>query len=125
MAILFRKLPVKLTEDERRTKTDQLVAKIQVRDGLEEDAKGAAADFKSRIKSCDTEIDQLSREIREWKETRDVECFEAVRHDRGVMELIRRDTLDVVEHRPLTRDELQTNLFPIEGGARAAGSESA
>jgi hypothetical protein len=107
-----RKLPVKLTEDEI-TQRGRGMAKFESdRIKLMESKKAAAADFKAKIDLCGESLSKLSRAIETGEEDRDVECEWNKDFVRKVADLVRMDTGEVVETRPLDADELQEKLFP-------------
>jgi hypothetical protein len=107
-----RKLPVKLTEDEI-TQRGRGMAKFESdRSALEESKKATADEFKAKINLCSESMGRLSRSINTGHEDRDVECEWIKNFARKVADLVRNDTGEVVETRPLDADELQEKLFP-------------
>ena len=78
---------------------------------LQEEAKSSAARFKGRLEELEAEGAQLSQAIRSRMENRLVECVESPSPSRGVVDLVRKDTGEVIDTRPMTLDERQDTLF--------------
>lgn len=123
--MITRKLPVKLTNEEVRLRGKRLAALQAEIASLETKKKAAADDFKSQIGERETEMSRLTREINEERELRDVQVTEEKNWELGEVHLIRLDTGEVVEIRPMTPQELKRpSLFPARGErAETAASE--
>lgn len=81
---------------------------------LEEQKKASAADFREQIKEKRRELQHLVREVRERAVDREVLCETRADLGAGVMETYRLDTGDLVRSRPLTWEERQGRLFPVD-----------
>ena len=120
-----RTLPVKLTADEIALKARELGQKISEHDQLEADKKSASDGFKTRIELADDAIRALGRVVRDGKEYREVEVEERRDEHAKTIETYRLDLGERIDVRPMTRDELQAELFPIEGGGKKRGRAAA
>jgi hypothetical protein len=107
----FRNLPVKLTEREMDAYGRTLDDKVSELVALELAKKQAADQFKGDIDRVERTVKILGHKVHTGIEDRDVECFWEPVYDRGVKELRRNDTMQVVETRPLTEEEKQRSLI--------------
>jgi hypothetical protein len=114
----FRQLPVKLTKNEVLTK-GKLAAKADIALGELEDQKAEVTkDYAERIKLKRKELDQLAREIDTGTEVRPVKCTPVARWRDYMMDIVRDDTRETVESRPMTHAERQMALDLEEMGDR-------
>ena len=110
-----RKLPVTLKREEVEMRARSLASTIKERQDLDEERAAAAANYKEQLKALDKHIGDLSEVVRTEQELRVVPCYEQ-RNDRlGTIEIIRDDTSQTIESRPMTAEERQTVLFPARG----------
>ena len=118
MTYITKQLPVEMTADQLVIKGRQLAdLNAQVRDiRLEKQAK--TAEYNGLLKALEQEIQTATTVIRKGTVDKDVKCEERVDPDRGVVELIRLDTGEVVEMREATHADLQRELFRLEGDGR-------
>lgn len=107
---LTRRLPVELTEDERRAKGDELARAVGERADVDVARKEAAASFKEQLEIVDDRISLLSEELRSGSEQRDVEVREEFDRSRYSVNIIRCDTDRIVEVRPATEEDRQRGL---------------
>jgi hypothetical protein len=108
-----RNLPVELTKDEIRLRGEELARKHAEWDEVENARKTAQTEAKGKIERIEAESKLLANNIRTGREYRDIEVRE-VRNDTTLsMDLVRQDTGEVIESRPLRTDELQTTIFDI------------
>jgi hypothetical protein len=117
----IRELPCDLTGDEQRQRGDELARKFQNLDALEDERKSVVAEAKGKIDATESEVRKLAQIVRERREHRPVECIWRRDDQRGVMELIRTDTSDVVLSRPMTEAERQHKLALIEDHSKKRG----
>lgn len=103
-------MPCVLTRDEKAVKSDELVKRLEEKDGLEERKKSAADDFKRLITAKDCEVRKLAREISTGIEYREVECEEILSFGRNQVDLIRKDTGEIVTSRTMRPEERQGAL---------------
>ncbi len=121
-----RRLPCKLTDQERQFKGDQLVQKMHAMEEAEDLFEVIRDSHKTRMKEFEKEISVLSRVIRERSEERDVEITENKDYESKTAQTVRLDTGEVVDTRPLTPQELQRPLsftpsLPMETPAQETG----
>jgi len=108
-----RSLKCKLTNkqlDERRDKLAEHVEKLR---GLESEKKSASAKFKELIERTEIDMVEVAIEIRERAEYRDVEIASEKDFKRGVEEVTRQDTGEIIQTRVLRPDELQGELYQV------------
>jgi hypothetical protein len=110
----YRTLPVMLTEDEVKQKGDVLATRIEERAKLDGERKAASERFKEELKEIDGDIGSLARQLRERKEHRVINCMWERDDARFSMVLIRQDTGEIVDTRPMRDDERQGSLFAEE-----------
>lgn len=108
----YRNLKCDLTKDEVNSRAEQVSILIGERDQMETKRKTVDGAAKEEIKSCDGDIGQLARQVRERAEYRDVECL--WENDGLTMALVRKDVGEIVWERPLTDSERQVKMFPAE-----------
>lgn len=113
-----RSLPVKLTQDEYTARADELARQVGRFDEVESTRKAQQTDFKSQLETIEGAIKSLSRIVRDKTEYREIRVYESRNDTALTMDIIRDDTGEVVESRPLRKDELQANLFSLEGGKK-------
>jgi hypothetical protein len=125
MGTITRTLPVKLTEAEIQQKANALAEKVDEQAVVKTLAKGAAADYKKRLEDLTADASALSRQIRSRSEDRPVECIESPDYHRGMMDISRIDTGEVVDSRQLSYEERQQELPRVARSGRApAGAKS-
>lgn len=117
-----RKLYCKLSEDERNERARQAVTLKEERDELEERAKVEHNAAKAKIKTLETQIDELATCAREGQERRDVDCLWRRDEEQLRMRLIRLDTGDEIDSRSMTDFERQLGLPRIGPEPKAEGA---
>lgn len=105
-----RILPVKLSKSEV-VERGQLAAQVLHKiDEAEAEKKRVAADVKERTEALESELRRLSYIVEREEEDRTVECswhFDFMKNEKN---LIREDTGEVVETKPMTDEERQIAL---------------
>lgn len=114
--MIVRHLDVDLTPDEVRHKGEQLAARLRDLEQLELALKDYKDKHKTRVGELESVTRLLASEVRSRKETRPVECHEVKDYERGVVDLVRVDTGEVVETRGMDPGERQTRLFSTTTG---------
>ena len=109
-----RSLPCVLTEPELLERGNRVADVLRDLEDLDEKRKQAAADFKGRIDVLDATARQLGKEIRTKTEYRMVEVVRETDYRRNVAEVVRSDTGEVIESRPLTPAERQMEIQPAK-----------
>ena len=107
---VMQDLPCVLSRDEKAVKSDELVKRLDEKEVLEERKKSAADDFKRLITAKDCEVRKLAREISTGIEYREVECDEILSFGRNQVDLIRKDTGEIVSSRTMRPEERQEAL---------------
>ena len=108
-------LPCQLTSTELDERRDKLVALVAKADALEDEKKMQATAIKGKIETVESEMRDLAYEIRTRKQQRPVEIKRDKDLIRGVEEIIRLDTGEVVETRHLSPHERQGELKLLNG----------
>lgn len=114
----YRTLSVDLTDEELNQKRDILVTRLDELDVVEQQRQAAAAGFKEQLKEIRGDIGSLAREVRTRKSSRVTACMWERDDARFSMVLVRQDTGEIVDTRPMHDDERQL-VFPV-GSADAA-----
>jgi uncharacterized coiled-coil DUF342 family protein len=107
-----RRLPVRLTRDEYDAKAQELTAKLMQVADLESDLAEMSKSMREKIKEENGNIKRLTTIVRSRQEDRDVECYEYRDSDRMIVQVIRQDTSEIVETRPMSASERQLVMFP-------------
>ncbi len=108
-------LPVKLTVDEVVKYAELAASKLHLQGEVEEKRKTVNKEFASTIATLINDQQRLARAISDHEELRPVLCFE--RFHAGTIEVVRKDTNEVVDFRAATTADLQTSLpLPAEDG---------
>jgi len=111
---MLRSLPVLLADDEIKILGETLARKDREKRNLEAEKKLNAQSFKDKIDTLDEDMRSLATTIRDGREYRPVECREEFNYERGIIEVMRVDTGEVVEQRRMTESERQGKLFERE-----------
>jgi len=103
-------LPCKLTKDEKAQAAKELAEKIDQLEALEETRKATMSEFKSKKENLQAQVLALGRQVREGTKLQSVECQLQLNYSKQRVRLIRLDTNEVIEERPMTDEEKQMNL---------------
>lgn len=118
---MVKQLPVKLTTKEMlQAGRDQADAQEQHQE-IERQAKQAASEYKGKLKQTAGTIIRLANLVRAGYEHREVKCEQVFDFDEGRVKIMRLDTAEIVEDRPLRADEGQMAL-PLTQAERIAKS---
>lgn len=79
-------------------------------DQLEEELATVKSQFKNTIKEQELLLSDRRRSLRQGYEMVDVECDEQMNWDEEVVEIVRCDTGEVLDTRPITEEERQMNI---------------
>lgn len=123
MKNIVRSLKVELTGDERRAKGEELARRMEEYDAVEASAKVASKAAKEKLEGIRERSKGLAREVREGAEMRPTDCHEVADYRNNVVHLIRDDTGEMVEERPMRLEERQASL-PTIGDAKKKRSEA-
>ena len=100
--------------DERKA---WLVTELGELERVESEKKAANTDFNGSIKLHKRRIRELYGAIVSGVETQTVQVFDRTDERRGCVEVVRVDTNEVLDTRPLTNEERQGDLFGEDGEA--------
>lgn len=129
MARMTRRLPVALTSKELDDRRDQLASCEEQEEKLEAQKKEVTSDLRDQLKDVRAQRKRVAKQIRTRSEERDVEIAEHLDDVRFTVSWIRQDTLEVVEERAMTEDEVararQGTLPGVAGGKGKKGRKPA
>ena len=108
-------LPVHLTEPEILQYGRDVARAVSDRERIKEEGKSIAKDYASKVAEQEAIIGKLSPRIHSGIETRDIECRQTKNWTRGTVQIIRTDTEEIVESRPMREDEKQVELAGVAG----------
>lgn len=106
-----RNIACTLTMSERDQRGQELAAANVKKAALLTKRSIAADTIRKEIKEADAEITRLTKIVGDGREMRDIVCATVERPDGKGMDVVREDTLDVIESRPFTPEERQGQLF--------------
>lgn len=105
--LIERKLPIPLTDDELLELGDQLAERMREIDEAEAAKKAAASSWKDRIDAMRASASEMAAVLRAKTKLAPVPCYTEHYLFAEVARVIRTDTLEVVETRKLTREEIE------------------
>jgi HD-GYP domain-containing protein (c-di-GMP phosphodiesterase class II) len=108
---ITKMLPVKLTSEEFDAKAHELTVAMDSRKVLDSELQQVKDTFKSKIATADATVTSLHKIVRERAELRPVPCTEGKDYQRSRVDVVRLDTGEIVEWRPMTQGERQEQLF--------------
>lgn len=103
-------LPCKLSEKDKAEAAEDLATAIQQGESLELERKSALGDFKKRKDNLLERIHNLTISVKDGIMMRSLECELKLNHTKLTATLIRPDTNEVFDERPMTQEEKQMNL---------------
>jgi len=106
--IRTRKLPCRLTLEERARYGSMLADKLSEIERLDEERKVKAAEYSASIKAVEAEMSRISAAVGAKEELRPVDTYEVFVS--GTMQTVRMDTKRVVSVRPATESERQLSI---------------
>ena len=109
-----RHLPCKLTDDEALRAGDELAQVIEDMSTEESRAQEVRAQLKASMTVLESRRSMLASKVRRREEYRDVTVLHLLRHD-GMVDIVREDTMAVLETRVASEDELQRDLIEDAG----------
>lgn len=107
-----RDLPVALTNEELRSRGEQLGLQLLTIDTMAEAHKAVRADQKAELGEAKAEAARLADIMRSGKEARPVDTAVLADFAAELAYVVRTDTSELVERRRLTADERQLRLGP-------------
>lgn len=107
---IMRLLPVRLTAKEAEARAQSLAAtKLEI-DRLSVEAKVMASNYKDQLKGLGEQLRRLANVVKAGEEQRDVPCDVTLDFTEGTYYVLRTDTGEFLDTRPLTEGERQLNL---------------
>ena len=103
-------LPCKLTTAERATAAGLLANAVENLKALEDEKKDVMADINARKKRLVKDLNTLSRHVKDGEATRSVMCELELNYNTLTATLTRKNTGEVVDERPMTEEEKQTQF---------------
>jgi len=103
-------LACKLTTQDRATAANQLAEAIQNLEALDIQHKTDTKNFNSLKQQFAGSVHRLSREVANGEAVRSVDCELRLNYTTLAASLVRTDTGEIVETRPMTEDEKQEDL---------------
>lgn len=107
---IMRDLPVQLTESELAAVAREIGRLNAERQGMEAQAKVASDQWKDRIRGVEARAADLATKAHEGQELRPTECVEEYDYRLGEVRVVRSDTGEKLETRPMTTEERQPSL---------------
>jgi hypothetical protein len=107
-----RNLPVILSEAELKVKASEFAREFRALDLMKEELKGITARKNNEIKHKALKVSVLSTVVDTGIEHREVECVQRQDREKLIIEIIRCDTGEVIQTRPMTANERQLIMFP-------------
>ncbi len=102
-----RTQPVRLTEDERSSKGQELAMALEEKKVLLQDLAALKQRYKAKVSDLDVTISALQEVVARGVEYRQVECMQRPNRVDGLVELLRTDTMQVILTRAMTREETE------------------
>ena len=106
-------LPCKLTEPEVLQYGRDLARAHADLDRIQDELDGIKADYQGKLAEQNASIGKLSGRVHSGIETRDVECTETKNWTKTTVAVVRNDTGDAIESRPMREDEKQMQITGI------------
>lgn len=108
-----RWLPCILTADELLERGRTLSEMIKEKAEIEAEKARVVRSFGERLKEANGEIARLSQTVRNRSESRRVQCEETWLYSQKVVSVVRTDTGEEIERRPIMDRELQTTMDDV------------
>ena len=108
--IITQILPVRLSDAEVLDVSRRAAETFRQRGFAEMEKKEAMAEFKGRIEALEREIHELQGIVSSQIEYRTIQCEKTTHRDLGEVVITRLDTGKIIETRPMTAKERQTEM---------------
>jgi hypothetical protein len=109
--VLMRQCRVVLEDADILERNSELMKILREKDEENERFDHVKESHKERIKELDKDFARIRHAIDTRSEYRDVECSEIYNFETWTVTVVRRDTNEQVEKRPMTMEERQSKLF--------------
>lgn len=107
---ITRKCPVDLTRDELLEAGEDLASAQSHLDATHAELKAVKSEYKGRLDEIASRIGRLTSKIGSKSEVRDVACVHTSDFTNGRIIITRTDTGKILEDRPMTESEKQTEI---------------
>lgn len=121
----FEELPCHLSAHEKLLKSESLAERLKDVHTVDAERKEAMADFKQRADELEKQVDKLALEVRTGREYRQVECFESASYSDSKVDIVRKDTGEVVRSRAMHPNERQEKMPFVDAHGEPATCEPA
>ncbi len=98
------------SEEEKAEIASNLTTKITEKNHIEDEKKSAMSSFKAQLDSMDAIINKLSVDYQNGYEFKLIECRVEYDYTKKIKSYWRKDNGELIVQRPLTPDELQTDM---------------
>lgn len=109
---LMQDLPCDLTDEDLLEKAKAASVAYDEQQTLETEKKAAASDFAEKIKAKESELAGLLDSIKTATANKPVKCVKLAFDRTGEVRIVRTDTGETIEERPMDDDERQRGMFP-------------
>jgi len=106
-------LPCKLTEQEVTAYGRDLARAYTERERIAKELTSVKEDYKAKIGEQEAAIGKFTSRVHSGIETREVECEETKNWTRATVEVVRLDTYEPIESRPMREDEKQMEMSGV------------
>lgn len=106
-------LPVRLSDNEIKLRGEKLADLLREIGVLDEEKKLESKKYSDKIKEKEIEANEVADAIRSGQEDRDVEIERRPDYTKEVVEVIRLDTGEIIASEPMTDEDRQLNLTPL------------
>lgn len=125
-----KEIKVKVKKSDQELKKDELVNVDREIQRVANEKAGDMAEYNQELKVLRERQRKLLDVIKDGEETIEVECVEEADERRLEVKIIRCDTGEVIDRRPMTADERQVGLSEVtekkkRGGRKPAAEDSA
>jgi len=103
-------LPCELGEKDKAEAADRLAKALEQAESFALEHKSVTGGFKSRTGALNEQIHRLMVNVRDGVEMRSIDCELRLNYTKLTATLVRKDTGEVVEERPMTSEEKQMEL---------------
>lgn len=105
------KLPVAIPPELVVLRADELAKAVREREAHAEEHRARMADDREKRAHFDEKISELATAVEQHTETREVEVVEYLVEGTGNLEVVRQDTLEVIETKAASAEDLQESIF--------------
>lgn len=119
-----KEIRVKVKKSEQEQKKDELVTVDREIQRVANEKAGDMANYNQDLKVLRERQRKLLDVIKDGEETLEIECVERVNERLGKVEVVRTDTGQIIDERPLTADERQLDFTEVKPKKRRGKPEA-